>query len=280
MISHEVSGTAVVVVHYKSMETLAATLADLSQVFDREKIFVVDNSDDLESSWDLLATIIRPRDNLGYARAVNEGVRNAIARQPHLADVLICTHETRFATGVVQRLLDVSAQFPHGHVVAPRLMTKDGRTGKLSVWSEGGTLSRLFRYPKHIRTGRVHGVRNALWVDGAAFVLSIRSWTKLGGIPEDFFLYMEDVALGIACKRSGIPVLVALDVEVEQSANGPSRYLAIRNRLILARRYFSWFGRSVVYAEIYGRAILLGAARRSKASESWRAIHDARVALK
>ena len=114
--------------------------------------------------------------------------------------------------------------------------------------------------------------------------MDTKTWKALGGVPEEFFMYMEDVALGLKCRAAGIPVLVNLGAVVEQTANGPSRRLAIRNRMLLALRYLNSWKRLVVAMEIRGRQWLMSLHPskevRLKAAESRDAVREAkRIAL-
>ena len=270
---------AAVVVHYAHPSTLRLTLVDLGKVFARDQIVVVDCSGDLDRTWGEFAVVLRPGKNLGYARGANDGIRHLLATRPGVAEILVCTHEVRFATGVIDRLLEVARDRPRGHVVAPRLVTRSPNGAAPVVWSEGGRLSFPLRYPEHVRAGRTHGTRRALWVDGAAFVIAVRTWQRVGGLPEEFFLSLEDVALGLTCRRLAEPAVVVLDAVVEHGVIGPSRYLAIRNRLILAEGYFSRLDSAVVHATIYATTVLLalrGRRGRERAIESRQAIRDVR----
>ena len=63
--------------------------------------------------------LLRPGKNLGCALGVNDGIRHFLATRPGVAEILVCTHEMRFAPGVIDRLLEVARDRPRGHVVAP-----------------------------------------------------------------------------------------------------------------------------------------------------------------
>ncbi|MFJ4226075.1 hypothetical protein ACIPYV_00760 [Paenarthrobacter nicotinovorans] len=275
----ERTDVAALVVHYDSPDTLKQTVGNLSQFFPPERLFVVDNSSSLaDSEVGLHATIIDDGENYGYAGGVNVGIRH-ISSISAVREVLVCTHETLFRENAVELLLETASQHPGDHIVAPRLMTKS-YDGADSIWSNGGTLSFPFFYPKHNRSRSRSGVRKAVWVDGAAFVIGVSTWHRVGGVPEEFFMYMEDVALGLQCQKLGIPVLTNLEAEVEQTANGPSRTLAIRNRAILAMRYMGSIRRMVVLGEINLRSLLMAVHTdpivKSKSRESKAAVREAK----
>ncbi|MGO4651538.1 glycosyltransferase family 2 protein [Arthrobacter sp. 2RAF22] len=270
---------AAVVVHYQSPETLKITLANLGQKIDPELIFIVDNSSSLvKDNFEGLGTILDDGINRGYAGGVNHGFKYISLKRPDVTEVLVCTHEAVFRGDSLEELLKTAAAHPNGHLVGPKLITQD--TGREVTWSNGGQLPLPFFYPKHDRSPSRSGVRKVDWVDGATFIMDTRTWAALGGVPEEFFMYMEDVALGLRCSAAGIPVLVNLDAVVEQTANGPSRRLAIRNRILLALRYMSPWKRQVIIAEVRGRQWLMSVHPskdvRSKAQESREAVREAK----
>lgn len=279
-----ISGMAVVIVHYKSPDTLLLTLRGLSQHFDRENLIVVDNSASLtEDVYRQAATVLADGANRGYAGGVNHGIRAVANTLPDVSEILVCTHEALFRDDALSQLVATAKKFPGGHIVGPKLVTRDAR-GAESVWSNGGYLSLPFYYPKHDVAENAHGLHRVKWVDGAAFVIDLDTWHRIGGVPEEFFMYMEDVALGLLARRAGVPVLTNLDAVVEQSANGPSRSLAIRNRIILALRYMRPFESMVVRAEVRARSLLArvhpSPSVREKAIESNRAVSEGKAVVR
>lgn len=277
------TSVAAIVVHYDSPDTLHKTLENLSQVFDRDHIIVVDNSSSLEDEpIHDLATVVADGENRGYAGGVNRGFEIVSSTLPSVTELLVCTHETLFRIGAIERLLTTAANYPDGHIVGPRLVTKSG-SEDFRIWSNGGTLNLPFFYPKHNTNPSLHGVHKVAWVDGAAFLIDIETFRRIQGVPEEFFMYMEDVALGLLARGLGVPVLVELSAIAEQTANGPSRALAIRNRTLLASRYMDAFSRRVVSLEILirqlGLAALPSISARNKARESREAVKSARALL-
>lgn len=273
------SDAAALIVHYNSHETLHYTVKSLSKFFEPHRLFVIDNSSSLgkNNPISLLATVIDDGKNHGYAGGVNRGMSH-ISSISSIEEVLVCTHETIFRADAIELLFETASRNPEGHIVAPQLITTKA-DGRESIWSNGGTLSFPFSYPRHNTSLSRSGVRKARWVDGAAFVISVSTWRRVGGVPEEFFMYMEDVALGLRCRQLKIPVLVNLSAVVEQTANGPSRKLAIRNRAILAMRYMSRPRRHAVLTELRLRSLLMALLpntnSKSKSRESRDAVAEA-----
>lgn len=269
---------AAVVVHYQSPETIVETVTTLSKKIAIERIVIVDNSNSLIPDQFHGVNILADGCNRGYAGGVNHGIRYATDRWPEVTEILVCTHEAVFRDGAIASLLSTASKYPNGHVVAPRLVTH-GHDGKEIIWSNGGYFSFPFFYPEHEIARKNDDLQRARWVDGAAFVIDPTSWRRVNGVPEEFFMYMEDVALGELCRQQRIPVLVNQAAVVEQTANGPSRYLAIRNRVMLAWNYMSFPAKAVVLTEVVLRQVLMSLhpnrEARKKARESRLAFMDA-----
>ncbi|MCY1673815.1 glycosyltransferase family 2 protein [Pseudarthrobacter sp. SL88] len=272
------SSVAVVVVHYKSPDSLAATVRNLRQHLPADQIVVVDNSASLDREQLDQVIVLSDGDNRGYAGGVNYGIKYVSNNMPHASEILVCTHETLFRDNALQSLLTTACSYPQGHIVAPRLVTADKRGNEIT-WSNGGFYTFPFLYPKHATRPGASALRTARWVDGAAFLIDLDTWGKLGGIPEEFFMYMEDVALGELCRKHKIPVVVDQRAVVEQTANGPSRHLAIRNRVMLAKRYMGFPRGAVVLFDVALRQVLMAIhpsnVVRQKAAESRSAYHEA-----
>lgn len=277
-------GVAAVVVHYDSVSTLQKTVLSLRKFLPADRIVVVDNSSSLiKTPHDLDAIVLDDGRNYGYAGGVNRGIRYAESELRSIREVLVCTHEAIFRGNAIESLLDTASAYPNGHLVGPRLVTTN-KSGEEVTWSNGGIYSFPFLYPKH-RLGRSTGATVSVkWIDGAAFVVDLATWKKLGGVPEEFFMYMEDVALGELCRRANVPVLVNLSAIVEQTANGPSRSLAIRNRVLLAQRYMRLDSRLLVLLDVYLRQFIMSVhpngAVRAKSRESRDAVSAARNIFK
>ena len=101
-----------VVVHHKSLATVAETLRDLQDGgIGESNLILVDNSED-SGTTGLLRTMSEGRATLlttvnrGYAAAVNVGIRHASARadgQDFL--VLVATHEVRIPRSTLQAMI-------------------------------------------------------------------------------------------------------------------------------------------------------------------------------
>jgi GT2 family glycosyltransferase len=86
------------------------------------------------------------------------------------------------------------------------------------------------------------------WIVGAALALRRSDWKRLGGMDEGFFLWYEDVDLGVRVNRAGGTVAVADAVLVRhlgastwnRLARRRRQWLRLRGALRFARRDLGW----------------------------------------
>lgn len=230
------TGTAAVVVHHRSPDTLAVTVASLRREdIDGDRIVVVDNSEDPEQ--DLAAClpgrpVVLEIPNRGYGAAANRGIEFLLGLTPPPSRILISTHEVRPEPGAVAVLEAALERAPDVAAVGPTVNSSkpDGAVHRIC----GGRFTALLNEPRHIL--ELAGKAKALpesplerdWLDGA-FVL-YRSWVlEQERFREDFFLYYEESELHARLGKRGWPVAWVPEAEVHELAAGVPPFLRGRN---------------------------------------------------
>ena len=197
--------------------------------------------------------LIANTENLGFARANNQGMRLAQGRyflllnpdtvliEPDALDRLLAFMETH---------LDVAA-------VGPQLKFPDGRhqigdagyaPTPASAMSHGLFLSylmpALFKgiYLASPADTKTRDVRDVDWLCGAAFLLRKEVFRATGGFDEEIFMYAEDVEWGCRMRRRGLRVCYLPGVSIVHVGGGSEQLAAgakISTRWIesLARLY-------------------------------------------
>gem|GEM_PF-833833 len=82
-----------------------------------------------------------------------------------------------------------------------------------------------------------------VWCAGGATSLSREVFDRIGGWPEEYFLYMEDVELGVRAGRLGIPVSVTAAFRWVHEWRGDSRQGFNRGRLLHLRSAVRFYTR-------------------------------------
>jgi GT2 family glycosyltransferase len=86
-----------------------------------------------------------------------------------------------------------------------------------------------------------------VWCAGGATSLSREVFDRIGGWPEEYFLYLEDVELGVRAGRLGIPVSVTADLRWVHEWGGDSRQGLNRGMLLHLRSAVRFYARYPKY---------------------------------
>lgn len=166
----------------------------------------------------------------GYGPVMNDGI--AWAKRHGSEVAVLLTDDVRTSLRALRTLVEDCAP-PDVALVGPLL--RHAVSGR--VVSAGGLVDRKGNIA-HRTDAAPASLREVDWVDGSAVAARVAAVR----FPEDFFLYVEDVAAGVSVRRAGYRVLSDTTVEAltapgVERRTGMFRYLMWRNRLGLARRY-------------------------------------------
>jgi GT2 family glycosyltransferase len=204
----------------------------MAEGVDPGSILVVHNpSDDQPRArgFDQRVAVLDRARNDGYGPAMNDGI--AWARRQGSEVVLLLTDDVRTSLAALRTLAEDCAA-PDVALVGPLL--RHAVTGR--VVSAGGLLDRDGNIA-HRFDALPAALREVDWVDGAVVAARV----DVAQFPDDFFLYVEDVAAAVAARRAGYRVLCDTRVEARTAPGVEGRtelfrYLVWRNRIALARR--------------------------------------------
>lgn len=268
---------------------------------DPMEVVVVDNGSTdgslplLRAKWPTV-TVIANRDNEGYTRANNQGIRATSG-----AELLLINTDARLEPGCLERLLGRMASDPGAAVVGPRLVYGDGSWQR---WTAGRAPSLFSVAAYTFGLDRVLGRwRPGLglylgadvcepfqpeWVSSACMLVRREALYDIGLMDESFFCYMDDVDLCQRARDRDWRVWYepsALAVHLMGGASGTQRGAASPAALAAFARYFErHHGRGAANvlrgvqilgfagrAAAYGVASLAGQgpARRSRARAHW-----------
>jgi GT2 family glycosyltransferase len=230
-----------VIVHYHREREVAELVANLVEVqgLPITNIVLIDNG---SSDGLLQAEIDRvghhpglvSLPNVGFAAAMNVGVQMLPESIQYL---VLMSHEVVLEAGCVRELVAQLQETPWA-LVGP-ILTLDGST----VWSAGGLLTRVRALPCHRLRGRTvddvpDRLDDCIWLDGAVTATTRLLLEELGGFDEDYFLYMEDVDLGLRAHEASAHVLVVPRARAQQSPSAEmDPYIWTRNPFLLFRKH-------------------------------------------
>lgn len=206
---------AIVIPSWNTRELLSACLGSLAATRDDLALetIVVDNGS-TDGSAQMVraefpdARVIQNTDNVGFARACNQGI--AATTAPY---VLLLNSDARVVAGSVRAMVSCAQARPRSAVVGGLIRNEDGSFQASfidfpSMVQELLMLTGLGRllygpwYPSHDAQEHGGAVRVA-WVTGAAMLVRRAAMTEVGGFDERFFMYAEEMDLCCRCIRAG-----------------------------------------------------------------------------
>ncbi len=229
----------VVIVHYRRPDLLVDVVACLdSQTVSPVEVLVVNNGDPSDVPELKTALAIRydhTMANLGYAGAVNRA--RGILRTDH---VLVLTHDAELPPDGIEQLERALLSDDGLGAVGPTLFR---RSSPGEVFSRGGWIGRG-GVARHYRSapGRTPGasdLQGVDWLDGAILLLRQKALDAVDWLEDRYFLYYEDVDLGLRLRRHGWRVAVHNGLRAYQDPGNYLTYLRFRNQVLFCR----WNGR-------------------------------------
>lgn len=239
-----------VVLNYRNWEGTAAVVRALdAQTSPPRSVVVVDNASEQttepmsappegpEAHWPPEVRILRQSANGGYAAGMNAGIE--VALQEGADAVLLLTHDCLLEPDCLAQLA-AALQEPGTGVAAPVL---GWRSRPELAWAVGGGIGRWSGMPFQHRKGELltrvtgTGTREVDWSDGACLLISRACLAATGRVPEEYFLYFEEVDLQERARRAGFSVRVVLGALAWQDPGGTPVYLATRNQVLWLRRF-------------------------------------------
>jgi hypothetical protein len=211
---------SVVIVNWNAGATLGACLTALSASEGNHphQVIVVDNASTdgsqsgLDTAYPAVEVIQNPT-NIGFARAVNQGLR---AARGHFA--LVMNPDMILLPSALSRLMEFMTTHLDAAVAGPRLLNPDG-TVQGSARRDPSALTALFGrsapltllFPNNPLSQRELPALSIAgdapvdvdWLSGACLLVRRTAWEQVGLLDERFFLFWEDADWCLRFRRYG-----------------------------------------------------------------------------
>lgn len=187
------------------------------------------------------AKVIRNQLNLGFSGGNNTGIRAAKGDY-----IFIVNNDTEFTPGLIEGLLEVFAQYPQAGLVSP----------KFHYFFNKGTIEYAGYNAVNIFTGRntvignkeqdigqYNKISETHYGHGGAMMVAKKVISDVGLMPEEFFLYYEELDWSSQIKKKGYKIYYqpkSLIYHKESMTTGKmspmKTYYLTRNRILFMRR--------------------------------------------
>ena len=226
-----------------------------------DAIVIVDNSSSCRIPGDiggaLEVTVLHEPKNLGYGGAANRGMQ---ALPQNLEWVVICNPDIRVAPDTFRTLLQNIEALPNAAVLGPTIVNRQndvfpsaraipgvrigiGHALLGDIWPSNPWSAAYLGNYGSTKTQSVG------WLSGAFIAVRRSTFELLGGFDERYFMFFEDVDLGLRVKRMGLRNVYVPSARVQHTgAHATSRLevemLRAHHRsaeLFLSTLYSRWF---------------------------------------
>jgi GT2 family glycosyltransferase len=248
---------SIITLNWNSTKVTCELLLSITEqnTYKNIEVVIVDNASETDPSQTFLsiypdAKIVRNAGNLGFSGGNNTGIRAAKGDY-----FLIVNNDTEFTRGLIESLLNVFQEKNDAGIVCP----------KFHYYFNKGTIEYAGYKPVNILTGR-NGmigrgekdngqydlIRTTNYAHGGGMMVSKNALQKVGLLPEQFFLYYEELDWSVKFRKSGYNIYfqpAALLYHKESMTTGKASplktFYLTRNRILFMRRNTPILGFSI-----------------------------------
>ncbi len=264
----------IIVLHYHSIEDTQECLKSLEKLdYDNFEVVIVDNGTEEKPKFqspNFKLTQIFNKENLGFAGGNNVGIRYALE---HGAEyVLLLNNDTIIEPSFLKKLIKAGESNKKIGILGPIIYQYPSTGSGQEIHFAGGKVNWLYTKGTHIstistkRSDQASSINEADYITGACMLVKQEVIEKIGLMPEEYFLYLEDVDWCLKARREGFKCIIVPKAriwhKVSQSAKQGSFsyiYYHFRNGLLLAKRNAAFFIKLLAYLNsfwIYSKQIL------------------------
>lgn len=223
---------SIIIVNYNSKGFIVSCINSISKYAPRDtEVIVVDNSS-TDGSVDLLKsvksiTLIRNKYNLGYAKAINIGIKSANGDY-----IFILNPDTKLYEGVIDNLKSFAQKNNKVGIVAPKLLNRDGSLQD-SCYHEPGIINAFKEYFLGVRSAfRKYAPRGQepVAVDavvGAAMFIPRKIIDEVGMFNDKYFMYFEDLDFCRKVRENGFEIFYLPSAVIYHEHGGVTKTVGV-----------------------------------------------------
>jgi len=269
------SKTIAVLVNFNNaQDTIEAVKSLLIQRVPIKKILVADNNSS-DSSVDILkkkflqkeVEILRLKENLGFAAGNNFAIRYALENF-EFEYLLIINNDTISDENINQKFIEY---YENNNPEKIGILT-----GKIMNFNNpkkllfaGGTFNRIKCSGYHIGdgendNGQFDAIRECSFATACLWFFHKSLIPKIGYLPEEYFLYLEDVDYCLQVRKAGLKIIYLNQIKIlhkegattKDTKDNPNFYYTNRNRIICAKKYLSNIERINFYMFLFPSRVI------------------------
>jgi GT2 family glycosyltransferase len=257
----------IITVHYGKIKTTLNCLTSLNHLITLNDLILINNSQTnigkiIKDKFKQV-TVVNNQKNLGYAAALNIGIKLALKNNPQF--ILILNNDIVVKKNFLKELLTfsktdekpiklnkkttaVSEISPSGtaavksylknnkaDLISPRILDQHS-----NIWFAGGEIDR-----KRLTAG--HTRRKLDFLSGCCLLIKRQVFDKIGFFDERYFMYYEDVDFCFRARKAGFRLGIADKaiiyhyIKHSQKSTKLMEYYLARNHLLFVKKHASFF---------------------------------------
>ena len=200
-------------------------------------------------------SVIRTEENLGFAKAINLGLQFFLKQD--IGYFLLLNNDTIIMPNTLDAFL--TAATSNGNAIFAPIIFKMNTQMPIEFGGELNFFSMYFNDLKSVP----NIMQEVSYVTGACLFFSRQTFEIMGFMPEQYFMYSEDMDYCIIARRNQIPLYIlpsAIIFHEKGAASGGlspfTIYYIHRNRFLLGRKYHKGF--SYILFFFYYNFLILG----------------------
>lgn len=247
---------SIITINYKQADVTNQLLASLNKVtWQRLEIIVLDNNSG-EKDIKRLNTnyknvkLIYNKKNIGFAAANNVGIK--ASRGDY---ILLLNNDTEVEPDFLEPMIKIFGLNKRIGVVCPKIKYfLQPNTIQYAGFTKMNPFTlRIKAIGSHeLDDGRYDKVFETNYAHGCALMISRIAINKAGLMPEEYFLYYEELDWSRTIKKKGFKIFVQPNSivyhkeSISVKKNSPLKtYFLNRNRILFMRRNFNWFNKLI-----------------------------------
>ncbi len=252
---------SVIIVNWNAGKFLQETIESLynkTKDLSFEIIIVDNNSIKTEESFLYIETlteaenikIIKSSENLGFAKANNLAMQNALGR-----NLLILNPDVVFHNNIIKILSDYLDSNPDVGMVGPKVLNSDGSFQQPCLRGKPYPMDTLFHligfakaFPKckffngyalwHLNRDEI----NDCWaLSGCCMMIKKSLFDEIGGMDEQFFMYQEETDWGLRTKEAGKKIVYNPNAIVTHYQGVTTKKIKLKSVLIFTQSMEKFF---------------------------------------
>lgn len=201
---------SIIIVNYNTADLISSCIESIkNSAFGSVEVIVVDNNSNDNSVEKIKrekVKLIQNTENLGFAKAVNQGIKAARGEY-----ILLLNPDTQIKNAAIEKLLKFAQNTNDCGAVGPKLLNPDESTqdSAFKFLSLIGAIREYWlgqkgKYSKYTPRSNQASVVDSLVM--ACFLITPKALNKVGFLDEKFFMYYEDIDYCRRIKEAGLKV--------------------------------------------------------------------------